>query len=174
MARRQPSSVLSICISLILLTSSVRTLNNEKMLHRLFKELLQSVKHKEQNKNITNFMYTHYKITCQIWHRPLHSAHSPCIKQQLLYRYYTYVKHSKKGLKIFHQYTCQKWLQLLHHVRCRAAAQRPRELHPSKQWNDGKMRQWGAHSTLTNKIQIIIHFISNKHFSSSYSNITNE
>lgn len=28
MARRQPSSVLSICISLILLTSSVRTLNN--------------------------------------------------------------------------------------------------------------------------------------------------
>lgn len=31
MARRQPSSVLSICISLILLTSSVRTLNDDRL-----------------------------------------------------------------------------------------------------------------------------------------------
>lgn len=41
MARRQPSSVLSICISLILLTSSVRTLNDDR-LKRFYR-----VKHKE-------------------------------------------------------------------------------------------------------------------------------
>lgn len=47
-----------------------------------------------------------------------------------------------------HQCTCQKWLQLLHCVHCHAAAQRPGELHPSRWWSDGRMTQWGAHSTL--------------------------
>lgn len=33
-----------------------------------------------EQENCTNFILQNSKITCQIWHRPLHSAHFPCVK----------------------------------------------------------------------------------------------
>lgn len=82
MARRQPSSVLSICISLILLTSSVRTLKDDRFWQ--FKT--------EWHWKRQTFLLEKWKITCQIWRQPLHSAHSHCWKKSHLLKHW-HMKH---------------------------------------------------------------------------------